>query len=160
MPIKEIRQQQEVKSWTDAEKAAAVARVLAGESVHGVAKALGVSTSTVRLWRAKGGFDPDATRSDPETNGPDYRGLILRHMELGLAAAERILAQTQDAVWLGKQSAGELAVFYGVVFDKIARVASALPAGRDAEPDAVDAPPRLVDASRGADPTSVEYRPG
>lgn len=115
------------RSFSDPEKALAVARVVAGESVYGVAKSLGVDPSVVRAWRAR----LEVTHEQRK----DYGALVLRHLELGFAAAERILAQTADSAWLGKQPANDLAVFYGVVFDKLARILSALPAGRAALED-------------------------
>jgi transposase-like protein len=106
--------------WTEAEKAEAVARVSAGESVHAVARSLGTQPSTVRDWRVRLG-------ADPQKKDPDFRALVLRYLKESLEAGERVLGQTRNQAWLDKQPAGELAVFLGVVFDKAARILAALP---------------------------------
>lgn len=126
--------------------------MLAGDAVHKVAADLGVSPSSVRLWRAQAG-------GDPKTKNTDYSAVVLEHLELAFVALDHILRQTHDPVWLGKQSAAELATLYGVVFDKQARVLAAIRTPGDEPdgvgPDAVDAgPARLPDAAGGADPTS------
>lgn len=142
--------------WTEDEKAQAVARLQAGESVHAVARSLGVQPSTLRNWRSRLGADPlKAAEGEP-----DFRALVLHFAVEGLAAGERILGLTRDEAWLKEQRAGEVATLLGVTFDKVARVLAALPTAGDAGwSDAVDTAPGLVDATRGADPTSVEYVP-
>jgi transposase-like protein len=121
----------QTRVFTDEQKAAAVARVLSGDAVLKVAKDVGVSPSTIRLWRAQQG-------GDPKTNDPDYRAMTLSYLGESLAAGERILRQTADAEWMGKQSAGELGVFLGIVFDKAARILAALGDGGAAGSDQVD----------------------
>jgi hypothetical protein len=59
---------------------------------------------------------------------PDFRALVLRHLERQLESAGLILAQVRDPAWLGRQSAADLAALYGVVFDRAARILAALPA--------------------------------
>lgn len=109
-----------VRVFTDDERATALARLAAGESVHGVARALGIEPSTLRAWRARAG-------GDPLKKDPDFRALVLHYLQESLEAGERILGQTRNQAWLDKQPAGELAVFLGVVFDKAARILEALP---------------------------------
>jgi transposase-like protein len=130
-----------------------VAAVAGGASVLGTSKRFGVSPATIRRWRSDAGLSPTAGDQQTQT---DYAALVLRHLELGLAAAERILEQTQDKGWLGEQSAGELATLYGVIFDKQARILSALPAGAGREAEDGGEPPALPsgDAPGGADPHS------
>lgn len=113
------------RTWTEEEKAEAVARLASGESVHSVARSLDVQPSTLRQWRARLG-------ADPQKNDPDFRALTLHYLHESLEAGERILGQTRNQAWLDKQPAGELAVFLGVVFDKAARILEALPG--DGEP--------------------------
>lgn len=119
------------RTWTEEDKAEAVARVASGESVHAVARALSVQPSTVRQWRARLG-------ADPLKNDPDFRALTLHYLQESLQAGERILGQTRNPAWLDKQSAGELAVFLGVVFDKAARILAALPGDGEPLGDQVD----------------------
>jgi hypothetical protein len=117
-PSKPTRQ---ARDYTDAERAGAVARVVAGESVHAVARSVGAQPSTVRAWRARAGGDPQKT-------DPDYRALVLHYLQESLAAGERVLGQTRNQAWLDKQPAGELAVFLGVVLDKVVRLLDGLAA--------------------------------
>ena len=122
--------------FTDEQRAAAVSRLLEGEAVKAVARDYGVQPSTVRGWRAKLGADP---RKEQHAEAEvDFRKLTLRYLEHSLAAGERVLGQTEDKDWLGKQSAADLAVFLGVVFDKAARVLAALGDGGAAGSDQVD----------------------
>jgi transposase-like protein len=119
--------------FPDEVKAQAVARIAAGESVHRVARELRVQPATLRGWRTRLalavlGADPQKKAEDP-----DYRELVLAHLRKGLEASERVLDQTRDAGWLKQQSAEGLAHFYGVVFDKIARIVAALPVDEDAQ---------------------------
>jgi Homeodomain-like domain len=116
-------------------KAQALADILAGASVHGVAKRLGVSPATIRRWRGQAELGATAPSQVPYGQGanpqnvldePDFRGLTLHFLQESLSAGERILRQTADPAWLAQQRAGELAVFYGVVFDKAARILGAL----------------------------------
>jgi hypothetical protein len=69
--------------------------------------------------------------SPAEPRDPDFRALVLGLLEAQLRAADRILAQTRDPAWLGRQSAAELALLYGVLFEKSARILGALPTGDD-----------------------------
>ena len=107
-------------------KAQALAEIMAGASVHGVAKRLGVSPATIRRWRVAAGTYPDGDPQNPLAQEPDFRALTLHFLQESLSAGERILRQTADPAWLAQQRAGELAVFYGVVFDKAARILGAL----------------------------------
>jgi transposase-like protein len=125
-----------------------------GESVHAVARSLGVQPSTLRAWRKRLGADP-LKEAEGE---PDFRALVLHFAVEGLAAGERILGLTRDEVWLKEQRAGEVATLLGVTFDKVARVLAALPSPGDAgwenqvgEPAAAGA---LPDTAGGADPHS------
>jgi len=110
-------------------KGQALAELMAGASVHGVAKKLGVDPATVRRWRAQAGVYPEGAPQNPLAHEPDFRALTLHYLQESLAAGERILKQTENPAWLAEQRAGELAVFLGVVFDKAARILGALADG-------------------------------
>src|SRR5262252_6612680 len=88
-------------------------------------------------------------QASPQTNpiqsDPDFRALTLKHLEEILVALGRVTAQAADAQWLGRQSAHDLAIFYGVLFDKGARILAALPAGDGSEPPALPVPEGTID---------------
>ena len=52
----------------------------------------------------------------------DLDGGALRLVKGSIDAGENILALTRDKEWLAKQDAGALAILYGVIFDKLARL--------------------------------------
>jgi len=121
--------------------------VLAGESVSAVARSLDVGTATIRLWRAQAGGDPQKS--------PDYTKMVLAHLERAFVALDHILDQAAEPGWLAKQSADHLATFYGVVFDKQARVLAALRTPDD-EVRQLPPPAPAADGGGGADPAGGE----
>jgi len=112
-------------AYGDDVRARVLADLAAGESVSAVARTHGLTRATVLKWRA-------LSTPQQQPLDPDFRALVLHYLQESLEAGERILGQTRDPQWLGRQNAGDLAVFMGVAFDKAARILAALPA---------DAPP-------------------
>ncbi len=105
-------------------KAAAMAALLAGESAHKVARRFGLSRTTVRRWRDRAW---SATQ-----NGPQKRKIgeqLLGYIGESLETQQAQLGVMADRDWLSRQSAGELAMLYGVVFDQAARLICALERG-------------------------------
>lgn len=107
----------------DRVKAEAVAAVALGESVSAVARRLGVSRAAVMKWRDASGVTPVTAVTQDKRE--DLAGLIVEHTYALLRSLTAIVEHTQDKDWLRKQPAGELAILYGVQFDKLARVAAA-----------------------------------
>ena len=109
----------------DAEtRAAAVADVLSGESVTTTAKKYGVSRRAVQMWRNQAGVPSHGAL---QTNERDYlRRRIVEHTNANLDALAAIAQHVQNPAWLLKQNAHDLAILYGVIFDKLARLAVAV----------------------------------
>lgn len=111
-------------------KAQAMAALLAGQSVRQVAKAYKLPLGTVKQWRRIDVPNPEraaATAAQRERVGD----LILDNLTALLTATKAIIERvSQNEKWTTEQSASELAVFVGVLYDKAIRIAEALP-----EPD-------------------------
>jgi transposase-like protein len=129
----------------DRAKLQALVDLKAGGSVYGVAKAAGVTPATVRRWRdqaraAGETFPPPAAPPpgdpcDPQTKhqsaawvSPLPPGDVERHLAVYMAEALEALhvqiALFADREWLQEQSAHDVAVAHGVIFDKLSRLAA------------------------------------
>lgn len=112
------------KPIPDSTKAAVIAALLEGQAVSQVAATYKVSEATAsRLRKAL----PVEKLKEVETKkGQDLADLIATNLEVSFQARQNILRQTQNADWLSKQSASELATLYGVTADKDFRVLEAI----------------------------------
>lgn len=123
------------------EKLQALVDLKAGESVHGIARRLGVAASSVRRWRDQAlamgetfppPSAPDGSPGDPQKGRPWSSPLPPEEVDRRLAAymAEALealhvqITLLADREWLEEQSADDVAVAHGVVFDKLARLAA------------------------------------
>ena len=105
-------------------KAAALAGLATGESVHSVARRLGVSRSTVQRWR-DGADLPRSGLVGPQKKqeiGEQVYGFLEESIET-LTAQARF---ARDEAWLRRQSAADLAMLFGVLNDKTVRLLAAL----------------------------------
>jgi transposase-like protein len=103
-------------------KAAALAALATGESLHSVARRLGISRATLRRWR--GSAAPLVAQGDPQKTqqiGAQLCGFLEESIET-LTTQARVV---RDDAWLRRQSAADLAVLHGVMFDKTARLLAA-----------------------------------
>ena len=101
-------------------RAQVIAALLAGGSVAKVATDYKLDKSTVS--RIKGSL-PEQTLQQVATEKKERLiDLVESHLAESLRAATEIARQTQDDVWRSKQSAENLAVFYGVLSDKAIRL--------------------------------------
>jgi transposase-like protein len=118
----------------DAEtKASAVADVVSGESVSATAAKYGVSRTAVAKWRDQAGLN--TLHASPQNQRQQWVDLITDLTRANLDALSAISRHCQDPAWLGKQRAGELAILYGVQFDKLARLVAALAGDGPSESD-------------------------
>ena len=122
--------------YPDEVKAAAMAALLVGQSINAVAAEYKIPRGTVSSWasRARNAVYPStvATEEQQERIG----GLILDNVEAMLEASKELVNVVKDKEWLKRQSASEIAVFFGVISDKTYRLLEALPdGGTDAGPD-------------------------
>jgi transposase-like protein len=98
-------------------KAAVMAALLAGETARGAARRFGISRTTVRRWRREAWACAQ--------NGPEKRELgaqLLEYLGEGLETRRVQLQAMGDPAWLKQQSARDLAMLYGVVFDQMVRL--------------------------------------
>lgn len=120
-------------------RAAVLAAVASGQSVNSVAKQYGVSRSTARMWKTQAQLPSAAmvSQQKKEAIGEQVYGLL----EESIAALRFQLRTTQDEEWIKRQSADNLAVFYGVLADKSIRLLAAFRPASSSDPAIVDATP-------------------
>jgi transposase-like protein len=104
---------------SDQLRAEAMAALAIGESAHAVARRLGVPRSTIRRWR----------RDLFTENGPLKKGelgeQVVQLIEDSIATQVTQLRVSRDEAWIRQQSARELAMLHGTIFDRMANLVSA-----------------------------------
>ena len=105
-------------------RAAVLAALLEGQNVSQVAREFHIDRATVIQWRRAAGIDTSHSVSQEKSD--QIGELVLRHVASSLRALEALAGVTTNREWLEKQSAENVAVFYGVVADKSHRVLAAL----------------------------------
>jgi len=123
------------KRHSDATKAAVIAALLAGQGVTEVATHYNVDKSLVSRWKAT--IPLERLQQASAEKKERLIDLIEEHLKASLGAAVKIAGQAHDDAWRARQSAENLAVFYGVLSDKAFRLVEV--AGRvlrDADPPA------------------------
>jgi transposase-like protein len=108
---------------SDETRAAVLAALLAGQSVHKVADQFQVGRATVQRWRDQAGLG--VGRAEPQKQA-EIGELVLNHIRSALLALNAQAVLAADPAWLAAQPASELAVLYGVMADKAHRLLAAL----------------------------------
>ena len=103
-------------------KAAALAALLQGQSVNQVAKEYNLPVGTVKSWKRKEA--KGLIESSPKKD--DVGALVMSYLEANLRALEAQVKVFQDAEWLKKQNAADVAVLHGVMTDKAIRLLEAM----------------------------------
>ena len=116
---------------SDATKGAAMAALLAGQSVHEVAGKYHIARATVRAWRTQANVSSPPVHPQKETEWGDLISDALRSYLVTVSVLAR---RSQDETWFGRQSAESIAVLIGVLTDKAVRILEA------AEPDGSSEP--------------------
>lgn len=119
----------ERREYDEATKAAVMAALLAGQSVSVVASEYKIPLGTVKRWSASAKEMLEPVRSAKKERIGE---LVLDNLEASLLFTKSMTDVLNDAKWLKKQRASEIAVLYGVVQDKTYRVLEALPDGDEA----------------------------
>lgn len=114
------------RTYTDETKSAVIAALLEGQSVSSVAREYDIPKGTVSKWKYQG----VATQKAAVPIGD----LLLELLRTNVESLIAISKTTQDAEWIKKQDAAELATFFGVKHDKVVRMVEALN-GAEAEGD-------------------------
>lgn len=101
-------------------RAAVIAALLAGQGVNEVARQYKISAATVSRIKKE---LPNETLQRIETEKKERLvDLVENHLRASLKAAVEIAEQAHDHPWRARQSAENLAVFYGVLTDKSLRL--------------------------------------
>lgn len=107
------------KSHSQERKTQAIAMLMAGESVSDVARNLGLPDSTVRTWSRSLGDDFTMLR---DKKGDKVVNLLEETLVKTIESNLDQLATFSDREWLYKQSAGDMAILHGTLFDKACRI--------------------------------------
>lgn len=122
------------KRISDEKRAAVLAALLEGQAVTKVAEDYKIDKGTVSRLKKK--IPAEKLQEVATKKGEAIADLIAETLEASFQARKNILKQTEDAAWLNKQSASELATLYGVTADKEFRVLEAIENARaNAEAD-------------------------
>ncbi len=108
----------------DDKKAVVLAALLAGQGVNEISSTYNIPKSTVS--RLKATIPKEQLEQVGTQKAENLADLIAKNLEASFQARANILKQTENADWLNKQSAAELATLYGVAADKEFRVLEAI----------------------------------
>ena len=108
-------------------KARAITALLVGGRPRVVAREYGIPESTVTTWRWR--LKHGKLRHEKKDGGLTLFGeLLLNHLETSLRALISQSERLSRPAVLKEMRAGELGVFFGVVFDRTMRITELLPA--------------------------------
>lgn len=120
-----------MKPLADEKKAVVLSALLIGQGVNEISAKYNIPKATVSRLKK---VIPTAELERIGTQKADRLAeLISNNLEASFEARGNILKQTQDAQWLSRQSASELATLYGVAADKEFRVLEAIENARQQE---------------------------
>lgn len=108
-------------------RAQIIASLLTGESCATVAREHAVSTRTVQRFKRALTRDQqrrieNARVENKQHQESEISRLVKQHLTGNLEAGRNLANATKDANWLSQQSAGDLAILYGVLADKAFRI--------------------------------------
>lgn len=104
------------RKHTPETEAAVMAALLSGQGVNEVARQYSLSPSVVS--RIKSSIDSEKLEQAGMQKKERLVDLIEGHLMASLKAAIALAEQANDGAWRNKQSASDIAVFYGVISDK------------------------------------------
>lgn len=113
-----------MSKYSDETRAAVMAALLAGQSVSQVAEAYNIPRGTVAGWSSK--LHQTGVSAVSNTKKQEIGDLLLDLLQQQVKALLATLAAVQDSSWIKRQNASDLAVFFGVNYDKLARMIEAL----------------------------------
>lgn len=103
--------------YDDGTRGAALAALLAGNTPRRVAEEHGIPLNTVKSWRRRLKRGEIAILHPKKGND----GLMYSYIESVLRSLIAQSSVVQDRQWIHRQSAGGVALLYGVVFDRTIR---------------------------------------
>jgi transposase-like protein len=111
---------------TEETKAAAMAALLTGQSVSGVAREYKLPKGTVSDWRRSVVHKVQTGEPAPPTTLDD---LLLDYVRENLITLCEQAKVFRDSEWIKKQPASSAAILYGVIADKTIRLLEAMAPG-------------------------------
>lgn len=112
-----------VRKHASGVRAQATAALLVGERPAVVARDLGIPEGTVRSWKHRIKTGKSATLKKGYVGG-----LLMEHLRAMLRSLTEQSRMMRDAGFLKEIPAGELAVFFGMLFDRTMRMLELAPA--------------------------------
>lgn len=118
-------------TYTEEQKAAVLASLIAGNTYAYVAEQYGIPEGTIKAWKA----ERDGSRSAVVITEKQeaLKSLMMGLLEQELITLQGIARQVMNRDWLEKQKASEVAILYGVIFDKAMRKIEAWSGGDNSE---------------------------
>lgn len=104
------------KAHSDETRAAVIAALLAGQGVNDVAREFGLDSGLVSRWKKT--IPEKDLQQVTATKKERLVDLVEGHLIASFKAAIALAEQANDIGWRNKQSAADIAVFYGVISDK------------------------------------------
>lgn len=114
--------------YSDEVKAAAMAALLAGQSINQVAREYNIPKGTVSYWKN------NRVGRENSTQKPEIAELLLEYLQTNLEALQAQAEQFSNPDWLKRQNASEAAILHGVMTDKAIRLLEALSNGAKDKP--------------------------
>jgi transposase-like protein len=111
------------RQYSDTEKAAAMAALMAGQSLNSVAAEYQIPEATLRYWKGRARAIP----VDPQKENV-IGDLLIDYLEANLKALKSQAEVFTDKAWLSEQGASEAAILHGVMTDKAVRLIEAFSA--------------------------------
>lgn len=106
-------------------RAAAIAALLAGQSVSAVAREYKLPKGTVSNWKIREAAK--VSRAETQKNdGKSIGDLLLELLEANIRGLINAAGVMQDRQWLREQGAAELGTFIGITHDKVVRMLEAM----------------------------------
>lgn len=115
-------------SYSEEVKAAAMAALLAGQSISAVARDYKIPKGTVSGWKKQA-----SENSNNSTQKKEIGALLLDYLQTNLKTLKKQSEVFSNEKWLKQQHASELAVLHGVLADKTIRLLEALASQEETE---------------------------
>jgi hypothetical protein len=113
-----------MQPYSDEIRAQVLAQLALGVSISALSREYHISRATISSWRQAAGLG-DLAPIDQQKR-QDLGELIAEYLRAGLAALAAQAVEAARPAWITRQPAGELAVFHGVLADKLVRILAAL----------------------------------
>lgn len=121
------------RQYSDTEKAAAMAALMAGQSLNSVAAEYQIPEATLRYWKGRARAIP----VDPQKENV-IGDLLIEYLEANLRALKAQAEVFTDKAWLTEQGASEAAILHGVMTDKAIRLMEAFGRADDVHSEAAN----------------------